>query len=587
MQGMTHRWERSPGAADGVAPIPGVEPLVARVLAARGHADAASARAFCNPRLTDLHDPSLLPGVDEAAGRLLGALRAGQRVAIYADYDVDGVCAAAILRHVCRAIEPASRVSAYIPHRVDEGYGLSSEALLGLRAEGVDLVVSVDCGITAVEPARAAREAGLRLIVTDHHEFAIGADGAPWLPDAEALVHPRLARAGAKPYPFGELCGAGVAFKMAWRLATLARGQRVGDEMQRLLLDLMALAALGTIADVVPLVGENRVIARHGLARMKSTALVGLDALIRASGLAGEKVDAEAVGFRLGPRLNAAGRMGHARESLELLMLGTEERGRAEEIAASLAVQNEKRREAERAIVERATEMAEAAGMTGQDRRAIVLHHEEWHAGVLGIACSRLVERFHRPVALLAGANGERHGSARSIDGFDLHGALRACAPLLDKFGGHAMAAGLSLRAGRMGEFVERFTAAVNEGVRVEDLTPRIEYDCEAPIGELTVRGVEQVAGLGPFGRGNRAPVALLRGLRMQGRPTPLGSNGAHLALQASCEGKALRLVAWGWGERRERIPAGAVFDALVEPKVSVWSGRATVEPVVKDIALA
>lgn len=588
MQGMTHRWERTPGAMEGPAAHGALEPLAARILAARGHAEAASAATFCSPRLTDLHDPSLLPGVDAAAARLLEAVSSGARVAIYADYDVDGVCAAAILHRMLSTLRPGASLRTYIPHRVDEGYGLSAEALRTLRAEGTDLVVSVDCGVTAIEPARIARECGLALIITDHHEFARASDsGAPMLPDADVIVHPRLppSRGGA-PYPFPELCGAAVAFKLAWRLATLDRGgERVGENLQRLLLDLLALAALGTVADVVPLLGENRVIARHGLSRMKSTALTGLDALIRASGLGGERIDAEDVGFRLGPRLNAAGRMGHAREALDLLLLDERERPHADAIARSLASQNERRRETEREIVERACEMAEAAGMTRDDRRAIVLAHDSWHGGVLGIACSRLVDRFHRPVVLLAGSNGELHGSGRSVDGFDLHAALRECSTLLTRYGGHAMAAGLAIPTSNVPEFAERFIGVANERLPRERLTPCLRYDCEAPIGEFSVKGVEQVAKLGPFGRGNPTPLIMVKGLRLVGAQ-PLGARGAHLELHASSEGRALRILAWGWGERRSALPAGATFDSLLEPKVSAWSGRRAVEPVLKDLAL-
>ncbi|MBZ0171517.1 MAG: DHH family phosphoesterase, partial [Phycisphaerales bacterium] len=367
--------------------------LLEKVLAVRGVTDA---RAFLDPSLLHLHEPGLLPGIDRACERLLAAARAGEPIVVYGDYDVDGMTATAILYRVLRALEPGADVSTYVPHRLEEGYGLNSAAMLELSGRGARVVVSVDCGITAHEPARVAREVGLDLIITDHHNPP---DGGETVPEAYAIVHPRLPFAGAA-YPFGELCGAGVAYKIAWRMATMHEGsERVAGPVRTLLLDLLALAALGTVADVVPLVDENRVITRFGLSRCRTTAITGLVALIEAAGLAGEAIDSESVGFRLGPMLNASGRMGHAAEAVELLT--TEDRSRADEIARGLCELNEERKRTQLKIFEQAVEMAEAAGMTGDDRRAIVLAHEDWHPGVVGIVCSRLVERYSRPAVLM------------------------------------------------------------------------------------------------------------------------------------------------------------------------------------------
>jgi len=573
----------------------GLEPLVRRVLRARGLSDPSAAAAFCEPRLTDLHDPSLLTDLDRAAERLLDAVRRREPIVIYGDYDTDGVTATAILFHTLRAIDPEAQISTYVPHRIDEGYGLHGEAIAQLAAEGARVVVSVDCGITAFDAARAARRAGLDLIITDHHNLTIdgagdgGASVSEAVPEAFAVVHPR--RVGSR-YPFGDLCGAGVAFKLAWRLATTASqggsvGGRVGSEMRAVLLDMLALAALGTIADVVPLVGENRIIARHGLARLRHTNLIGLSALIGASGLDGESIDAELVGFRLGPRLNACGRLGHAREAVELLTTATGEQ--AARIAEGLSQVNERRQRTERAIVGQAVEMAEAAGMTGENRRAIVLAHEEWHPGVVGIVCSRLVELFHRPTILMhkeEGEEGRCKGSGRSIDGYNLHGGLSACAHLLEQFGGHDMAAGLSLRRRNLDEFCEAFTAHACAHVGVDDLIATVGADCEAPMTELTQRGIEQLAKLGPFGRGNPMPTVLLRDLRIARPPEPFGAHGAHLNLYVRSGAQEMRLIAWRWGERAGDIRSGARIDAIVEPKVSVWNGRVRVEPVVRDVAI-
>lgn len=561
--------------------------LVDRVLAARCVGDA---QAFLDPSLLHLHEPGLLPGIDRAAGRLLEAARSGESIVVYGDYDVDGITATAILVRMLRAIVPGVRVSSYVPHRVEEGYGLNSAALEELARGGARVVVSVDCGITAVGPAAAARAAGLDLIITDHHnlcenglcedglsEDGLSEDGA--LPGAYAVVHPRLPGSG---YPFGELCGAGVAYKLAWRLATMAEGtERVSPEIRLLLLDLLALAALGTVADVVPLVDENRVITRFGLSRCRTTAITGLTALIEAAGLAGEKIDAEGVGFRLGPMLNASGRMGHAREAVELFI--TEDRARADEIARGLCRLNDERRRTEKAIFEQASEMAEAAGMTGEDRRAIVLAHEGWHPGVVGIVCSRLVERYSRPAILMQDQGDLCTGSGRSIDGFDLHGAVGACAELLIGFGGHDMAIGLRLETARLGSFESAFIERANAGLGVDDLVRTARYDCEAGLGELSVASVKQLERLAPFGRANPSVRLLVRGVRVDGRAEAFGKTGDHLRVRLRDEhGGSVRSIGWRWAEMLERFRPGEMVDVLLEPKVSSWSG--CVEPVLVDV---
>ncbi len=591
MRGLTHRWlppacSGRAGNAAGTPTIAGLSPLAARVLAARniGAPDASGSPGdparFLEPKLTDLHDPSLLPGVDRAAERILRAARDGEPIAIYGDYDVDGVCAAAILFHILRAVAPQARVGTYVPHRIDEGYGLNADALRTLAADGARLIVSVDCGVTAFEPALAARDAGADLIITDHHNLP--AEGAG-LPDAHTIVHPRLP-GGA--YPFGELCGAGVAFKLAWRIATMAaETDRVPDAMRRLLLDLLALASLGTIADVVPLLDENRVIARFGLGRLRSTELVGLNALIESAGLADERIDAEHVGFVLGPRLNACGRMGHARDAVEMLTVA--EYDRALTIGRELNKLNDQRRATERAIAAQAIELAEQSGMTGEDRRAIVLAAEGWSPGVIGIVCSRLVEKYHRPTLLLQRDNGVCQGSGRSIDGFSLHAALESCADMLDRFGGHDMAAGLAVQTERFAAFADRFIAIANEKLGAAELTPTLRIDCDATLDELDPDSVRQLDRIGPFGRSNPTPSVLVRSVRLAGAE-PLGAHGKHLALRVQAERRAMRVVAWNWGDRRSAMRIGEEVEMVVEPKLSTWAtrrgGSPTVEPVLADL---
>jgi single-stranded-DNA-specific exonuclease len=576
IRGLLKRWKLQGTAVGAVG-----QPLVARVLAARGLIDPGQAALFLEPSLKHLHNPSLMPNVDAAAERILRAAKSMEPLVIYGDYDVDGITATAILYHTIKSIAPEAQVSSYVPHRLEEGYGLNTEAIRELASQGAKVIISVDCGVTAVEPAAAARAAGVDLIVTDHHNLPHGP-----LPDAFAIIHPRLP---GSQYPCGDLCGAGVAFKLAWRLCTLACGsERVTEALRALLLELLAFASLGVIADIVPLVGENRVIAHAGLRRIKHSKIEGLRALVEASGLAGDNVGEEDVGFRMGPRLNACGRMDHAREAVELLTTATGPR--AIEIAEQLTRLNDQRRAIEQSIFKHACELAEAAGMTAIDKRAIVLAHPDWHAGVVGIVCSRLVERYGRPAILMCEHDGVCHGSGRSIAGFSLHAGLDSCSSLLTSFGGHDMAAGMKLPSDRLAAFTGAFIAHANSSIEPQSLTPAISFDTDADLDELTVPVVQQLARLSPFGQGN-PPVRLrLPAVRIAMRPQTMGNGNKHVALQVAstnpkARGRLLRLVGWGWAERMEHLPVGRVIDALVSPQISEWNGNVKIEAKLLDIS--
>ncbi len=582
MRGLTHRWiEPKPSPTEVARGDAALDPLVRRVLSARGIHGLEDAERFSSPSLKEMHAPTLMPGLERACERLLEALRAREPVVIYGDYDVDGVSATAILWHTMRHLAPEAigegLVRTYIPHRLDEGYGLNAEALCTFAEEGARVVVSVDCGITAREPARAAKDAGLDLIITDHHNPPTD-DAA--LPDAFALVHPRV----GDGYPFGELCGAGVAFKLAWRMLTMEQGSdRVSAEARRLLLDNLALAGLATIADVVPLVGENRVIAKHGLARVKHTQNVGLCALIEASGLDGKDVGSEEAGFVLGPRLNACGRMGHAREAVELLT--TYDPERAHGLAKHLDRQNSGRRDIEKRIFEEASGCVESQGLDAPDRRAIVLAGEGWHPGVVGIVCSRLVGKYCRPSVLLCDDGSEASGSGRSIDGYNLHGALHSCSSLLTRFGGHDMAAGMGLDSGDVPEFAGRMGEHALEHIPESWLTPSLTLDCEADAGELTMRCLEQLESLAPFGRSNPAPLLLIRGVRVMRNGETMGSSGAHLQVRfGDGRGSSIRGIGWRMGEHVGLLREGMEIDVAARPKINRWKGSARVELELKDV---
>jgi single-stranded-DNA-specific exonuclease len=557
-------------------------PLVERVLLARGISGPA-AETFLNPKLSHLHDASLMPGLDRAAQRLLDAARAAEPIVIYGDYDVDGVSATAILYHTLRTIAPDANVQTYVPHRLDEGYGLNPHSIAELCAGGAKVIVSVDCGITAIAPAKVAKDAGVDLIITDHHNLASPEVG---LPDAFALVHPRLAC--DQPYPFGELCGAGVAFKLAWKLMTLAAGSpRLSEAWRLRLLDMLALASMGVIADIVPLVGENRVMARFGLSRLRSVDIEGLRALVEASNLEGEKVREEDVGFKLGPRLNACGRMGHAKEAVELLT--TASGARAIELAQQLSRQNEARRALEKEIFEHACDLAQREGMTSDDRRAIVLAHHDWHPGVVGIVCSRLVEKFCRPAILMRDHESTCHGSGRSVEGVSLHAALTDCREHLAQFGGHDMAAGLKLDSSRLPAFQSAFIDAINARLPATELVAKARYDTGASLDEVTVDAVTQLQSLAPFGRDN-PPVRLrVVAATIAQRPTLMGKQNQHLAFVASSpRGRMLRCVAWNAGAAWvERLRAGMRVELFATPRVNEWKGNRSAELEVADIAEA
>ncbi|MEM7625856.1 MAG: single-stranded-DNA-specific exonuclease RecJ [Planctomycetota bacterium] len=570
----------SAGESAAGAEFPGFPPLLARLLRQRGHADPEAARRFLQPKLTDLDDPAALPGCAAAAARLARAVAEQQPVVIYGDYDVDGVTASAILWHTLTALGHRA-VTTYVPHRLDEGYGLNAEAFTQFADAGSHpekpLVISVDCGITAVDVAAHAKSLGLELIITDHHQF-----DPENLPDAAALVHPELEDAD-DPTP---LCGAGVAFKVAWQTArTHHNTDSLPDAVKRLMLDLLAFAALGTVADVVPLVGENRVITVHGLSRIKHTGFVGLNALIDAAELRAEKVDAYHVGFVLGPRLNACGRMGHAKEAVELLTRA--DAVRAAQLADFLTKEHDRRRATERRIVEQAKAMVVERGDDTDDRRAIVLAHEDWHPGVIGIVASRLVETFHRPTILL-GIDRDKNqakGSGRSIDGVDLHAAMQSCADHCTRFGGHAMAAGLTLPPDHIDAYREQLVTAVNGLMPVDELTPEVRIDAEVELCDCQLPLFNQLERLAPFGRSNPKPRLLVRGAILARPGQRMGGGGKHLSLSLRDDhGTGVRAVGFGFGDLAEELPAGVAVDVVFQPKTNTWRGVTSPELHLVDV---
>ena len=546
--------------------------LIAQLLYNRGWKDAESARAYMSPKLSDLIDPEQLAGVPAAAERIFQAVREGCKIVLYGDYDVDGMTGVAILYRALKRLN--AQVDYYIPHRIDEGYGLNTPAVEQLAAAGCGLLVTVDCGIRADRCLARAAELGLAVIVTDHHAF----EGE--LPASSIVVHPGLAG-----YANADLCGAGVALKLAWQICRAATGARkVSDDLKEFLLDATCLAALGTIADVVPLRGENRVLATYGLKGLTQTRHPGLRALIAASGILGRQVGSYDVGFLLAPRLNAAGRMGHARDAAELLV--RPEEVACEKIARELANVNSERQRVEAQTYEQALEMVTRLGYDSSEHRAIVLAAEGWHAGVIGIVAARLVRQFHRPVILISLDGDSGAGSGRSIGGFHLASALTACSEHLRDFGGHAMAAGLKIDRQRVDGFRAALAAHAAGLISAKALAPSLAIDAEVKLGMLTAPLVHQVELMAPFGAGNPPVLLAVRGATMHAPPRRMGARGSTLGLLLTGPHGPLRCVGFGMGDWVDRLAGVRQIDVAGEPVINRYNGRESVELHLKDVQL-
>ncbi len=536
-----------------------ISPVTAQILINRGITTPEAAQAFLTPGRERLHDPLLLRDMREAVALIRARIAAGRPIMVYGDYDADGVSATAVMMLALRAL--GAKVAYYIPDRFREGYGLNAGALRAIRERGYDFVVTVDTGVAAVAEARAARELGITLIVTDHHE------PGPVLPDVPALVNPRRPDC---PYPFKGLAGVGVAFKLA-----LALGAPNAWE-------LLDIVTLGTVADMMPLVGENRAIVREGLARLGETCRPGLRALMQVAGVR-PPVTAGHVGFALGPRINALGRMSSADAAVELLL--TEDPERAYELARRLDAENRARQEIEAAILEEA--LAQAAALPPEEREyALVLAGEGWHHGVVGICASRVLEVYHRPTILLSIEGDEVRGSARSIPGFHIQRALLQMADLLTRFGGHAAAAGLSLRGPELvPELRRRLNRLAAEWLRPEDLVPEQRVDAFVSLDQIDERLVTELTALEPFGLGNPAPVLATDGLEVvEGRI--IGRDGQHLKLflRPEGDGTAPPVEAVGWGMAAVRPEPGQRVAVAYQPELNTYMGRTRIQLVLKDM---
>jgi single-stranded-DNA-specific exonuclease len=545
----------APATAFALAEALGAPSAIGHALVHRGISDTESATRFLSPSLDDLHEPSGLLDVDRAVSRIRAAVGNRERIFVQGDYDVDGITSTFLMMSVLR--ELGADVVHRIPHRTRDGYGLSLAAVEEARARGCRVIVTVDCGITAVEAVGAARAAGLDTVITDHHEPAAR------LPEAVAIVNPHRPGDG---YPFKSLAGVGVTFKVAQALAQGRGG------LERLL-PYLDVVALGTIADVVPLVGENRILAREGLARLQGARRPGLAALIESAGLAGRRITDGHVAFVLAPRINAAGRMGHADQALRLLFARDRQEGAS--LAESLEEENTRRRSFDEAAVREARERV-VHELGWPDCAAIVLWSELWHPGVLGIVASRLVERFQRPTFLLAVDGDTARGSARSAGGLDLTRVLGACDDLLVSHGGHAFAAGLATTRDRLPALRERLERLTRERVTAEPVTPRLTLDGDLRLAECDLGLADWVERLAPFGLDNTEPVYRARDLTVES--VARVGDGRHLRLLVRDASGAAEAIGFGLGERMTEVARGRRVDLAFVPTRNEWMGQSRLQ---------
>ncbi len=557
------QWNRAGGdsaAADTMVEA-GIPKLAAMVLCARGIDTPEKAKVFLNDSLEQLHDPFLMKDMDKAVCRIREALRKKEHIVVYGDYDVDGITATTLLSD--HLVREGGRVGAYIPDRMEEGYGLNREAVESLAAEGVQLIITVDCGITAVEEVEYARTLGIDVVITDHHECK------EVLPAAVAVVDPHRKDCG---YPFPYLAGVGVALKLV-----LAMG---GTAQKAELLERYAdLAAIGTVADVMRLTEENRALVRYGLSLLQHCRRPGLTALLREAGAEGKAVTSTTVGYTLSPRINAAGRMGCARVALELLR--TDNYARAEELARRLCGLNKERQCIEAGIFDQC--LVRLACIPAEKRRAIVLADENWHQGVVGIVASRLTERYCAPVFMICIQDGHGKGSCRSYGGFNLFSALERCADLLEGFGGHALAAGFTILEENIEEFSRRMNELVYDFTGDGELISVLEVDAEVGrVADLTEEEIRALSVLEPFGAGNPKPVFTLSGATVVSLSDVGG--GRHLKLRVNrCE-RTFEAMFFSTTAADTELSVGDKIDVAFYPQINEYRGSRTIQLLVTDL---
>lgn len=540
----------------------GIPPVVSAILLKRG---VESFSEYISPELGKLHDPFLMKGMEQAVCRIQAALKNNETIAVYGDYDVDGITSTAALTKFLRT--NGAEVFYYIPDRLSEGYGLNRRAVSALKENGANLVITVDCGITAVQEVDFAKSLGMDMIITDHHECK------STVPAAAAVLNPKQPDC---PYPFKKLAGIGVVFKLLQALSLALK-----LHMQALFDEYIDIVALGTIADVMPLSGENRIIVKNGLKQLVYTENRGMRALIRQAGADPQHITAGTVGFTLAPRINAAGRIGSPGEAVELL-LSAEER-MAAEYARRLDEQNRIRQEIEQTILE------EALAILSEEKQekspVIILAKEGWHHGIIGIVASKITERFYKPCILISLEQGVGKGSGRSIKSFNLFAALSGCSEYLVKFGGHELAAGLTVDEQQLPAFKEAMNRYAASILQPEDFIPELTIDAELPLAYMNLNTVEKLAVMAPYGMENPSPVFVCRGLSVISVRTV--GEGKHLRLQLSDGRYAVCAIGFSMGELAQELAVHDIVDIVFTLDINTYRGERQVQIQLKDLRLA
>ena len=559
---MDKRWNLlfekvNPDSVSAIEKAASVSPLLALLLAVRG-VSAEEASAYLTGGLSVLHDPYLLKDMDKAVKRIKDAIRDKEKITVYGDYDVDGISSVAILLSYLSG--EGAHCTFYIPDREKEGYGVNEAAIRKIRESGTNLLITVDTGITACRETELAASLGMDVIITDHH--SVGAT----VPDALAVINPKQSDC---PYPFKGLCGAGVAFKLVSAL--------MGDT-KRAVTEYCDIAALATIADVVPLTGENRAITALGLRKMRKMPSLGLSALLEASGVSADSLTSYQISFYIAPRLNAAGRMGSCIPAVRLLI--TDSETEAKEIAAGLDNQNAARKMAGDGILEEALALIEKGDF--ENRKVIVLAHEGWHHGIIGIIASKLTEQFWKPTILISKDGEEGKGSGRSIPGLNLFEALQSAAPLLSRYGGHALAAGLTIPTENIEALSDALCTYADTVLSEEQMVPSIDIDAPLDITLPLLRVAETLEVLEPFGAENAKPVFLLSDVSISSIRT--SKDNKHLFLRLFRDGTSVECVAFGRGNLAENLERGDTLDVVGTLHINHYGGQSTPQIILQDL---
>ncbi|MFC1586752.1 single-stranded-DNA-specific exonuclease RecJ [Planctomycetota bacterium] len=526
---------------------------------------------FIRPDIRDLADPFLMEDMSKAVDRIRKAVFDQERILIYGDYDVDGITGTSLLKQFFQMVH--ADITAFIPHRIDDGYSLQKHNIDRFAAEGIKLIITVDCGSTNVEEIDYANKLGLDVILTDHHEFK------SQVPNAYAILSPIFP---GTTYPFGRLCGCGVAFKLAWAIGeSFSPEKKMSPEIREFLRTALSLVAVGTIADVVPLLSENRILVRHGLESLRRTTNPGLRALLQGADLGkAENLVPSDIAFRIAPKINAAGRIGSPMTAMDLLT--TTDTVESLHLEERLTAYNNERKDIERAILEDALDKISNLDM--EENPVIVLDDEKWHPGVIGIVASRLSEEYSRPAVLIAMGEDKGRGSGRSISTFNLYDAVSAGSEHLLGFGGHSHAAGLEIAKGKVSAFRRAITEFSIDKISAAEMIPKLDIDLEIELSDISYKLMRDLDMLQPFGEGNPAPLFVTRGVKAVGNPRLVGVNNNHLIFYAAKNGSSFKCVAFNRGDAHDWIQQ-APLDIVYEPKLNTWQGETNIELMIRDFS--